>query len=274
MGERLVELAARIDFVYSPLQDVKSIEDVDVVFVEGAVASEEDESRLQQIRSKADVLVAMGTCACYGGIAGLRGLWSLGEVLEASFGQDESAAVEESDELPRLFESVRPLAQVVDVDHILPGCPPPTASIEAFVTGLLDGDVPEQPTHNLCEECERVRPNLLKPAGGFILDKVQAVFELERVDPERCFLEQGVLCMGPATREGCGARCLAGNMPCRGCMGPTKNVREQGCKMIDSLASILPAGAMMYLEDVVGTGYRFSLPISIYRRPTKTGGPR
>lgn len=268
VGEGLIEAAGAVDIAYTPIADIKSVEKADITFVEGAVANEENEELLKAIREKSDMVVALGTCACHGGIGGLRNLLHLDEVMTRGFVETPSTVDGEvpHGEVPRLCEWVRPLADVIDVDYKLPGCPPRTETIGSVLFGLLDGGVEEQPTHNLCEECERVREKMLVAQRGFILDSVQAACELERIDPDLCFLEQGVLCMGPTTREGCGGRCLAGNMPCRGCMGPTKDAREQGCKLIDSLASILPAGAIMYLEDVVGTGYRFSLPVSIYPR--------
>lgn len=277
IGETLIDVADMVDVVYTPIADVKEFPKADVVLVEGAVANEENEATLKAIRESSDVLVALGTCACHGGIGGLRNLLPLPDVMQRGFVETpstEGGAVPDS-EVPALCDAVRPLGQVVEVDYMLPGCPPPSESIAQFVVGLLNGQVEELPTHNLCEECERVREKMLVPQRGFILDNVHAVFELEDIDPTICFLEQGVLCMGPMTREGCGTRCVRGNMPCRGCMGPTKGAREQGCKMIDSLASILPAGAIMYLEDVVGTGYRFSLPVSICPKLTvQKGGER
>ncbi len=96
--------------------------------------------------------------------------------------------------------------------------------------------------------------------------------ELESIDPELCFLEQGVVCMGPVTREGCGARCTSSNIPCRGCMGPSRLEFEQGGKLIDSLGAVLPAGAMVFLDDLVGTGYRYTMPVSVFPAICDHGG--
>jgi len=93
------------------------------------------------------------------------------------------------------------------------------------------------------------------------------------LDPEKCFLAQGVICMGPATRTGCGERCIEANMPCRGCFGPTDQVFDQGAKFLSALASILETDDEEEIEKIIqtivdpaGTFYRFSLPVSILRR--------
>ncbi|MEM2830486.1 MAG: F420-nonreducing hydrogenase, partial [Candidatus Jordarchaeales archaeon] len=82
-------------------------------------------------------------------------------------------------------------------------------------------------------------------------------------------LEQGYICMGPATREGCGAVCTSAGVPCKGCMGPGPNVMDQGAKMLSALASIVdyesvsPEDLVKAVKDVVGTFSRFTLPSSI-----------
>lgn len=276
-GELLIDLVDSATVVYSPVADVREVPKADVALVEGAVANEENEELLVRVRENTDTVVALGTCACHGGIGGLRNLYHLDDVMKCGYvdSPGTDAGVVPDEDVPSLCGGVRPVREVIDVDFFLPGCPPPSDSIARLLTGVLAGSIPELPTHNLCEECDRVREKMLIPQRGFILEAVNAVFELQDIDPRLCFLEQGVLCMGPTTREGCGAQCLSGNMPCRGCMGPTANAPEQGCKLIDSIASILPAGAIMYLEDVVGTGYRFSLPISIHPRlADNTGGEK
>ena len=60
-----------------------------------------------------------------------------------------------------------------------------------------------------------------------------------RLDPDLCFLTQGVICCGPATRAGCGLPCLNGNMPCRGCYGPPDGVVDQGSKLISAIAALV-----------------------------------
>ena len=98
------------------------------------------------------------------------------------------------------------------------------------------------------------------------------------MDPEKCFLELGIICLGPVTRSGCGETCINANMPCRGCFGPTKEVVDQGAKGLLAIASILGiAGEEKITEEEVrklvdgfvdpaGTFYRFSLPASLLRR--------
>jgi F420-non-reducing hydrogenase small subunit len=167
---------------------------------------------------------------------------------------------------------VKALDQVVDVDYYIPGCPPQAHQIWAVVELIVSG-APLPPKGSVigagqetcCEECPRVREE--KRIKKFV--RPHQIIP----DPEKCLLDQGILCMGPATRSGCGALCVGVGVPCRGCYGPPPNVRDQGCKMMSALASVIDSTdedeiqqIVDQIEDPVGTLYRFSLSHSTLRR--------
>ena len=138
---------------------------------------------------------------------------------------------------------------------------------------LVKGELPEKgtvlaPVKALCDDCARNKHVAKK------MPDIKRTWEI-KADPEECFLEQGVICMGPATRSGCETRCINGNSPCTGCLGPTPEVDDQGAKMISALDSILRVGdeksmsevAMRTLvdkvKDPVGTFYMYGLASAI-----------
>jgi F420-non-reducing hydrogenase small subunit len=266
LHEGLLDLLAAVDLRYSPIMDVKEVPPVDVALVEGGIGNEEEEARARELREKARILIAFGSCACFGGLPGLRNLYDVDEVVRRAFSEtvtDGCVVERHSEAVPALFPRVRPLTEVIPVDYAVPGCPPRPELLAAAVTAALHGEEFVMSSKNLCSECPREQKEMHRPQREFLTAGVYAPFELAEIDSVKCFLEQGVLCLGPATRAGCEAQCLNVNVPCRGCYGPPPAALEQGGKMVDSLASILPAGALMFAEDTVGTGYRFTLPVSI-----------
>ncbi len=274
LNEELLELLEVIELKASPIMDIKEIPEVDIAIIEGAVANSHNEEVLKKIRARAKKVIALGTCACFGGIAGIRNLFSKNEVLKRAYTETPSTIngfIPDSPAIPKLLDNVKPITSVVAADYVIPGCPPLPGMIRDVLTAILKGEDPQLPQKSLCEECGREHREMLNPKREFITDAVVAVMELPEIQTNTCFLEQGVLCMGPATREGCHARCMKGNMPCRGCMGPTPGALEQGAKIINALASVLPAGGLMFMEDMVGTGYRYSLPVSIVPTNLKKG---
>lgn len=274
LNEELLTLLEVIDLKASPIQDIKEIPEVTVGLVEGCVSNSHNIEVLKKMREKAEILVALGTCACFGGISGIRNIFRKQELMNTAYVEAPSVvdgSVPRSSSIPEFLENVQPLHNIVKVDYYIPGCPPLPSMIKEVLTALVNGEEPVLPKKSLCDECGREHTEMLIPKREFLTDSVVSVMELEHIDPNKCFLEQGVLCMGPATREGCHARCLKGNMPCRGCMGPTPGALEQGAKIINALGSVLPAGGLMFMEDMVGTGYRYSLPVSIVPTSLKKG---
>lgn len=277
LHERLVDLLGAVDLVYSPLTDAEAIPACDICVVEGAVQNSHDEEVVRDARSKAKTLVAIGACAVLGGVGGLRNVLELNDVFGAAYGEDRpplQADAEADPPIPALCERVRPVSAVVDVDAEVPGCAPVPDMLFDAIVAAVEGRPFLAPRRTLCAECSRRHETMLEHDSGFVSDAVYGVMELDSIDPERCLLEQGVICMGPVTREGCGARCPSANVPCRGCMGPGRKEFEQGAKMVDTLAAILPAGAIMFLDDLIGTGYRFGLPSSVIPGSVAKGGGR
>ena len=145
MDERLIELAGKIDLVYSPLVDTKEFPtDVDIALIEGAVSSEEDLHKIQMIRDRTKTLVSFGDCAVTANVPAMRNPFSLQSVYDRAY--RETATLEPqtpSEVVPRLLPYARPVHEVVSVDVYIPGCPPSADVIYYAVTELLEGRQPE-----------------------------------------------------------------------------------------------------------------------------------
>jgi NAD-reducing hydrogenase small subunit len=144
LDERLLDLAALADVVFTPVADVKEFPaDVDVTLVEGAVANEDHLALIHLVRARTRVLVSFGDCAVTGNVTALRNGIPLRQVLVAAYRERSTRPADVSDEVvPRLLEWVEPVHRVVPVDVFLPGCPPSADEIWAAVTALLQGHLP------------------------------------------------------------------------------------------------------------------------------------
>ena len=294
LAEDILKVVDAVDIALWPvaldykLKDVQAWEvgEVAVAFINGAIRLSEQEKWVKLLREKCPMVVAFGSCAHLGGIPGLANATSKQEIFANKY--HRSPTVDNPDgivpqeksvvdgyelELPKFWQDVKALDQVIDVDYYLPGCPPPPETVAAAVNAILEGKLPPKgsvlaPEKALCESCPR---NESKP-------EELTISEFKRVatstpDPEKCFLAEGFLCMGPATRSGCGERCINGNMPCRGCFGPTPDALDSGLKMLGAVATRGIGETQeeadkfaSTLVDPVGTLYRFNLPVSILRR--------
>jgi coenzyme F420-reducing hydrogenase gamma subunit len=182
----LVQLVDLRDFVMAASAPDEECR-LDVAFVEGAVVTGKDEQLLRRVRERATTLVAIGTCAVWGGVPGIASPRSRQALLREVYGE-----VADGYDAP----AVRALREVVTVDAEIPGCPIEKSELLSALSALLAGNLPQLPKYPVCTEC-RIREN-------------------------RCLLTQdGALCCGPLTVAGCAARCPSQGVACVGCRGPT-----------------------------------------------------
>jgi len=142
--EKLLELASKIEVVYSPLVDNKIFpKNVDVTLVEGAVSSDEDLKKIEAIRSKTKILIALGDCAVTGNIPSMRNKFEVNTILRRAYVENATVGGKIPDvDLPTLLPEARPVHEVVKVDMYLPGCPPPADAIYYVLTELLANRTP------------------------------------------------------------------------------------------------------------------------------------
>ncbi|WP_410498478.1 NADP oxidoreductase [Chitinibacter sp. S2-10] len=148
IDERIAELVELVDFDRSPLTDIKSVAEdgVDIGLIEGGVCNAENVHTLREFRSRCRILVAVGACALTGGVPALRNRIPLEECFAEAYLQGagiEAPQVPNDPELPLLLDRVYPLHEVVRIDHVLPGCPPPADAFWELLTALAQGREPE-----------------------------------------------------------------------------------------------------------------------------------
>jgi sulfhydrogenase subunit delta len=182
---RLVELLDVRDFLMATsANDRKSR--LDIAFVEGAVVGSHDEAKLQRIRARSDALVALGTCAMWGGIPALDRDEDRPALVREIYGPVGCSYA---------TADARALHQVVTVELGIPGCPIEKSEFLAAVAHLLQGDPPPRAEHPVCTDCR------LRELPCFLLDR-------------------GIPCLGALTAGGCGALCVGLGVACIGCRGP------------------------------------------------------
>jgi len=289
IDELILKVAELADIVYWPTAldfkdaDLEAIPDggVDVGFFNGAIRNDHDAHHARLIRKKSKVLVAFGACAQVGGIPSLGNFTTIEKIMDKSYAKTFSTVNPEGTRplasfqapegeltLPTQLPRVYALDQLVDVDYYLPGCPPQPKWIAAAVTAVAEGKLPPKGTviagtKAVCDECPRIRTEE-KQITAF--KRIHAVDP----DPQKCYLEQGIICCGPATRDGCEAACIQAQQPCRGCFGPAGAVSDMGAKLASAIGAIAVADTekdaaklMAQLDDPAGYFYRFCLARSL-----------
>ncbi len=141
MDAAIISLAQKIDLVYGPLVDAQEFpEDVDVTLVEGAVSSQDDLNKLQKVRQRTNLLIALGDCAVTGNVPAMRNFIPVTKLLQRIYVEGSQVGkMVPTDGVPPLLKQARPLREFVKVDVCLPGCPPPAKTITTVISDLVDG---------------------------------------------------------------------------------------------------------------------------------------
>jgi len=306
LHEAILDVAERFDIVFWPAimdakyADVEAMPDgsIDLTLFSGGIRNTENAELARLLRRKSSILVAFGSCATEGCIPGLANLTPIADLLDRVYDGPtmdnpdhlrplSQVTVPEGDlHLPALGRLLQTLDQVVEVDYRMPGCPPETeriAEVLGLLTAALDGKATLPPRGSVvgaghstvCDECRRDR-------GIKRIAQFSRLQQLPPLDPGMCLLEQGIPCNGPATRDGCGAKCPLAGAPCIGCYGPADGVVDFGARLLSAFASVVDASEpdeidriLDGLPDPVGQFYRFSLAGSLLRgsRAAHTGTP-
>jgi len=291
IGIKILKLIEAADIVFWPVaidvkyKDVEAMPDksIDACLFNGAIRNSEQEHIAKMLREKSKVMIAYGSCAYEGGIPGLGNFCNRQMIFDRAYITTESTdnkdgvfpqtsyKVPEGElTLPVFYDTVKTLAQTVDVDYVVPGCPPEEKTTWMALEALITGELPPRGTvitHNsraVCDDCSRKRD----------VKKIKKVYRNYEIvpEPEVCLLEQGLLCQGIATRGGCDAPCPQANMPCTGCYGPVEGVIDQGAHFLSALASVIDSDdpeeirrIVADIPDPAGSFYRYSLPDSLLR---------
>ncbi len=296
LAEDILTVLEKVDIVFWPValdfkrEDVEKMKDGEILatFINGSVRLSEQKEMVELLRRKSKLIIAFGACAHMGGVPGLANLQSKEKIINYYYHTgpivhnpeknvpDPEFAKREGFELPEFYEDVRALDQVIDVDYYIPGCAPPPNVVKDAIMTLLSGNLPPKgkvlaSDKALCNECPL---NETKPEEGIKVKEFKRFHEFERVEPEKCLLLQGFVCLGPVTRGGCNALCIKANMPCTGCFGPLDGVKDYGAAALSYIGSIIDSNDEKEIEkiiekwipDPIGTFYMYSLPKSLLFR--------
>ncbi|RDE15398.1 MAG: F420-nonreducing hydrogenase [Candidatus Thorarchaeota archaeon] len=256
----LLEVLPELEIVFWPavvdfkIKDLESMPDesIHIGLVEGSCRTEDDVRLLNLMRAKSKILVAWGVCSCYGGIQGLANQWELDELVDRKFMKADTVTDPRipSENVPAFVPQVRPNVDVVKFNILLPGCPPTSKNIVEALAAILTGKPFDLPEKSVCDQCPKVKQ-----------DKHITKFHRShegRIDPSKCLLDQGYLCLGFATIGFCGAICPTVNSPCKGCFGPVLRVKDHGAKIVSALGAIAemePEQLKDSFPDPIGSFY-------------------
>jgi coenzyme F420-reducing hydrogenase gamma subunit len=190
LEDELLAITERFEIVEFPeASSLRSSGPYDVLLVEGSISTPEQAREIVELRAAARLLVTIGACATTGGIQALR-----------NFADHDAwrAAVYANPEYVSSLDTATPIAEHVQVDAELHGCPINAGLLRELLASLAIGRRPQVRDEAVCLQCKR--------RGAVCV-----------------LVAQGLPCLGPVTRAGCGALCPAFGRACYGCFGPKEH---------------------------------------------------
>ncbi|MBY9005214.1 MAG: hypothetical protein KGD63_00465 [Candidatus Lokiarchaeota archaeon] len=207
-----------VDFKYESLEKREDGE-ILVGFVEGSMRTKQDIEASKLMRRKCQLIIAFGSCSCYGNVHGLANQFSIDDLKNRKFLEVESIADYSNripdEHVPSFENKIVPLDNVIKVDAYISGCPPKPEQIISSVLFLLGQKPFPMNVSAFCNECS------LNQSG--------------------CILDEEKICFGAITSTGCTMKCPENGKACVGCMGPARNVSskiDKLNKITDDLNSI------------------------------------
>jgi len=262
------------DFKYKDLDSIPAGY-IDFGFFSGNLNNPEHENIAKMMRNKCKNVIAFGICASEGGIRALANLYSPEKLINTAYiktiSNDDTEKIIPLENfnyemkydlsLPSLKE-VKTLSHVINVDYYIGGCPPHHEHIKRIIDMILNDKLPSKGSwltngNSVCELCER--NSYFKGEAKSPVKTIKRIHE-GNPDPDRCLLEQGYLCLGPLTQGDCGCRCPNVNIPCAGCGGPLKEVKDFGSRAISTIASLFENEELVeMIPSPVFLFYRYTL---------------
>ena len=162
----------------------------DISIIEGNPVKHDEELSLKKIRDVSKIVIALGSCACTGGIPSMINEKERDKIATKIYGKNYK---------PKAI-SAKPINEIIKVDYYIPGCPADKNQIEKFLINILNGKNPTPRPYPVCLEC-KLREN-------------------------KCLLHAGEPCLGPVTQGGCNAKCPSGGLYCYGCWGTDEKCKH------------------------------------------------
>lgn len=257
LGETLLDLLSELEFVHIPVlmdhkhlgqlgeKDHVEIPKATVGILTGGIRNEEHMEVAKEMRKQCDILIALGTCATHGGIPAMINAYTNDQLFEEYYSTpstDPDAKVP-SNGVSKLLSRCYALDEQIDIDIMLPGCPPHPDHIASAILALLNNQELELPFRSVCDTCPTIREGKGEVSQLKRFVSTPSFNSDEPLEKMRCLLEQGYLCNGPVTLGGCSGgngeapRCISARVPCRGCYGPVKKDGNQKLDILNALAS-------------------------------------